>query len=100
VEQKSVAKSIVGQVVIWGLLLAGAVLLVWGLRVSATTGHVGIFPGVLIALVGGVFIVLSGYCYYVVKFRGSAGKKAFAVHLAVLIGTGLGSMLLARLLAR
>ena len=80
--------------------LAGTVLLCWGLRVATTTGHVGPFPGLLIAFVGVCSLVLAAYGYYVLDFKGSRGKRAFALRITSAAVAGFCSMLLARALFR
>lgn len=81
-----------------GIGLIGLVALCWGLRVAATTGRVGPFPGVLIATVGVILLILTGYCYYAIDFKGRAGTRAFVLRITSAAVMGFFSMLLARAL--
>lgn len=80
--------------------LAGVVALCWGSRVAATTGSAGPFPGVLIATVGACLLILAGYGYYVIDFKGRGGVKAFVLRMTSAAAAGFFSMLLARMLFR
>jgi hypothetical protein len=84
-------------IIIIVLALVGLALFCWGARVAVTTHAIGPMPGGLIAFVGAGQMVLAGYGYYALDFRGKGGKRAFLVKTLTAGATGFLAMLLARL---
>ncbi len=80
--------------------LFGVAGLCWGARAASGAGRVGTLPGVFAASAGVLLLVLAGYCYYVMDFKGKGGRRAFALRMTSAAMAGFFSMLLARVLFR
>lgn len=86
--------------VVIGIGLLGVTGLCWGARAASVAGRAGTLPGVLAASAGVLLLVLAGYGYYVMDFRGKGGRRAFALRMTSAAMAGFFSMLLARVLFR